>query len=217
MRSPTTGVSGNSGTVPGDDGTTSSKRPGLDPFTQKELANLLEENGGIKAFIDAPDHRLSKLLNEDQDTFGKKGSTLRTHIGQHYSRWIQYYKKGQCTEKALTRFQLQTSAQRKKDVVKTPKSKSLDPDDVSSVSSSSSGSVASSRKVASKSSKAKNKSKCSKAQTPKKPPAEVVLEEKPKFEKKPKSTVVSPAKVHSHQPKSINKAKMPGAGEQWSF
>ena len=68
----------------------SSRRPGLDPFVQKALAELLEgAGGGIDNYKKRGENSLSKLLAEDTDTFGKRGDPIRDQISMYVSRWTK--------------------------------------------------------------------------------------------------------------------------------
>ena len=138
-----------------------SSRPGLDPFVQKELAEVLESNGGIASFIDAPEHKLAQLLDEDVDTFGKRASDLRVQVGKHRSRWIEHHKKGNCHSKVLSRWGVVAFEHRDKDTIPSDKKKKLSVDDVSDVSepSSSDESVQASRTPSRKSKKKGSKEK----------------------------------------------------------
>ena len=223
-QAPTTGA--------GDDtvSTSSSKRPGLARNVQKELANLLEGNGGIAKFRGAQSdqHALSKLLDEDKATFGKRGDPIRVQIGKYVTRWSNYNKQGQYADKVLNRYGVKSASNRKKD--KDKKSLTLEDisDEVSSVSSNSSSDSVQASRASKKSKKSKqSKSKQDKPNPKRKqeaPPVEVLVpeqkqdpekkqEQEPRFQPKKKVARVSPQKGLVFQPKTKN-GKMPTTGKQ---
>jgi len=104
----------------------------------QELAELIEENGGI-ATLDGKDHTLRKLLDQDTNRFGQRSDPLRTKIRNKVYRWILRHRKGTYEEEVLKVLKVTPSALRpwkktgKTTTTKrnTPKSKPIVEDDIS--------------------------------------------------------------------------------------
>ena len=122
-----------------------SSRPGLPLTTQKQLAEDIEEAGGILKFKKGSEHALSNLLDakaaERQDgIYGLRGDHdgVRDRIRKYVWRWRRLQKKGEYAEKILNKHKVQSFANRKKGA------KSKDKEDATSSISSSSSSDGSS-------------------------------------------------------------------------
>lgn len=74
--------------------TPSSKLKPLAGFVKKELAELLESNGGIQT-VGKNNQSLRLLLNfSGNDSFGIHGDPIRTQIGHTVHNWKKHYKNG---------------------------------------------------------------------------------------------------------------------------
>ena len=132
--------------------TTSSRQPGLDPFIQKAVAEVIESNGGIAKFKAKGEHTLSRLLDEDLDTFGKRGDKRRVHISKYVNRWAGDPTKYE--SKVLNRWQIVSSKHRKKQL-----SSKIPSDDSLSVSSAESSTAVKNKKSSKSVAKSKAKGK----------------------------------------------------------
>ena len=158
--------------------------------------------GGIAKFKKGSEHALSKLLDDNPDTFGKQGSQLRTQCSKYVTQWVGYSKAGTYTEKVLNRYLIQSAATQKKEAASTKK-KGLDLGDISDDSkeeeSLSSGSE--SGDSAEATSRAKSKSK-SNNKTKKKPPKEVLVHSPPA--PAPELAVKKEQKQYQFQAKTVS-------------
>lgn len=199
--------------------TTSSKRPGLDRFVQKEVAELLEgKGGGIANYKVGSEHALAALLDLDEDTFGKRGVPIRRQISKYVTRWVGYHKDGTYADKVLNRFSIPSHATRKKQAADSKKS-GLSIEDISDGSSLGSGSSDSVKQsVSRKPNKSKTAKKSVKSKTRKsKPPTEVTVQKKavlePKYEAKASIPVSPVPSTVIYQAKANQKQKMADSGE----
>jgi len=78
---------------------------GLPLHIQKQLASDIEASGGIKAFDGNQNHQLiSRLCNQREELYGKRGDNQRLTIQKKVYRWVLHHRKGEYTEKVLNRF-----------------------------------------------------------------------------------------------------------------
>jgi hypothetical protein len=87
----------------------SSLRSALPVNIQKQLAQDIEERGGIELLKGNSSHCLSALCNENEETYGKRGDPIRTKIGKKVQVW-KHYDKAEYTDKVLNRLQVQSAA-----------------------------------------------------------------------------------------------------------
>jgi hypothetical protein len=90
----------------------SSNRPGLPLFVQKQLAIDIEEAGGINiVVVDASDNQaLSQLCNRNQKLYGKRGDPIRRRIRRKIEYWKQYCIEGTYQEKVLDRLHVKSAS-----------------------------------------------------------------------------------------------------------
>jgi hypothetical protein len=86
----------------------SSQRSGLPIFIQKQLAQDIEEAGGIKVFKENSSQLLSVLCNENEDVYGKRGDPIRSKITKKVLGWKQL-DQGSYVEKVLNRLQVKSA------------------------------------------------------------------------------------------------------------
>ena len=65
---------------------TTRNQSGLPGHIQKHLLNIIEEEGGIKSFLNSK-QKFSKLLNKHLATYGARGSTIRRQAGNKLYKW----------------------------------------------------------------------------------------------------------------------------------
>ena len=133
----------------------SSQRSGLPIFVQKQLAQDIEEAGGIKVFKENTRYLLSALCNENEDVYGKRGDTIRRKISKKVTTWKLLNEAGY-VDKVLNRLRVKSAAtiyfeSQNTNKVKYDKKVSLrqlsDDDDDSSISNDEDSSVASSESI----------------------------------------------------------------------
>jgi hypothetical protein len=94
--------------------TNSSKLKPLTGFLRKELAELIESNGGIQT-IGKNTVTLQSLLSlSNNESFGSLGDPIRVQIGNLVHQWKLLFKKGQYESKVLQLLQVQPFASRRK-------------------------------------------------------------------------------------------------------
>lgn len=71
------------------------------PTILQALADEIESNGGLQVFLDCKEHKLSKLLDKDEGTFGKKGDPLRRQLQLKVLYWKRLFKKGHYATRVL--------------------------------------------------------------------------------------------------------------------
>jgi hypothetical protein len=123
-----------------------SRYKSIRPSILKQLAEDIEANGGIGAFIKtdktAKDQRLCRLLNQDEDTYGKRGDPLRRDLQNKCNYWIKLFQKGRYSEKVLKRYEV-LSFEAREALNKQETKKKDSKEDSESLSSSSSSSLSS--------------------------------------------------------------------------
>jgi hypothetical protein len=87
----------------------------LPGFLLKELAELIEENGGIQV-LGANNLTLTSLLDSSNNKiFGKPGDNVRRTIGNKVQYWKKYHKSGNYDRKVLKLFNVQAYGSRHED------------------------------------------------------------------------------------------------------
>jgi hypothetical protein len=133
----------------------SSQRSGLPIFVQKQLAQDIEEAGGIKVFKENSSHLLSGLCNDNEDVYGKRGDPIRRKITKKVTTWKLLNEAGY-VDKVLNRLGVKSAAtlffeSHNTNKVKYNKKLSLrqfsDDDDGSSISNEEDSSVVSSESI----------------------------------------------------------------------
>jgi hypothetical protein len=86
------------------DTSSSSARPGIPFFVQKQLAHDIEASGGINAFKKGNEHALAALCNKTPDVYGKRADKLREQLRKKVNRWSALARDGLYTDKVLNKF-----------------------------------------------------------------------------------------------------------------
>ena len=86
------------------DTSSSSTRPGIPFYVQKQLAHDIEASGGINTFKKGNEQTLAALCNKAPDVYGKRGDRLREQLRKKVYRWSVLAKDGLYTDKILNRF-----------------------------------------------------------------------------------------------------------------
>jgi hypothetical protein len=87
----------------------SSQRSGLPIFIQKQLAQDIEEAGGIQAFKGKSSQLLSTLCNANEDVYGKRGDPVRKKITKKVAAW-KYLDETEYADKVLNRLQIKSAS-----------------------------------------------------------------------------------------------------------
>ena len=101
--------------------TSSTSRTPLPLNVQKQLAEDIESEGGIRLFAGSGSsdlHLLERLCNTREDTYGVRGDPLRRKIQQKVYRWANSDKKGQYQKKVLDKLGVKSNAQLKEEEAK---------------------------------------------------------------------------------------------------
>lgn len=89
-----------------------SRYKSIRPSILKQLAEDIETSGGIASFIkserERKDQKLSRLLNDNEEAYGKRGDPLRRDIQQKVNYWILLFRKGRYKEKVLERYDVES-------------------------------------------------------------------------------------------------------------
>ena len=86
----------------------SSLRAALPIFTQKQLAQDIEEAGGIGVFKNSK-QPLSILCNNNEDVYGKRGDSIRAKITKKDVNW-KAFSEAKYVERVLNRLQVKSAA-----------------------------------------------------------------------------------------------------------
>jgi hypothetical protein len=86
----------------------SSVRAALPIFTQKQLAQDIEEAGGIKVFKNSK-QPLSILCNNNEDVYGKRGDPIRAKITKKVVIW-KAFSEAEYVDKVLNRLRVKSAA-----------------------------------------------------------------------------------------------------------
>lgn len=94
-------------------------RPGLPAHLLKQLLTDIEGDGGIGTFINpqnkrAVEQKLSKLCDNNEDLYGKKGQHIRSKIQKKVYLWKVKYEEGLYESEVLNRYQVVSAANLKK-------------------------------------------------------------------------------------------------------
>jgi hypothetical protein len=92
---------------------TSSRRLGIAISVQKQLAQDIEEAGGIKKFVGTElvaKQALSLLCNKRQNIYGERGDRIRTKIHKKVYSWKVYLLDGTYHDRVLNRLGVQSFA-----------------------------------------------------------------------------------------------------------
>ena len=79
--------------------------PGIKLFVRKQLAEDIENLGGLNLFInqDPKDQSLSKLLDQNKNLYGERGTPIRAQLRNLVKRWSAY-KPSEYQKKVLEKF-----------------------------------------------------------------------------------------------------------------
>lgn len=94
-------------------------RPGLPDHLLKQLLTDIEGDGGIGTFINKANRRsveqkLSRLCDNNEDLYGKKGQYLRSQIQKKVYRWKVKYEEGVYESEVLNKYRVLSAANLKK-------------------------------------------------------------------------------------------------------
>ena len=90
----------------------SRRRDELPQHILKQLAKDIEANGGIATF-GGTSHKLAKLLDRRSDLYGRRAEKIRVRIQKKVYRWQELNKAGTYAERVLSKFKVQSAANRK--------------------------------------------------------------------------------------------------------
>jgi hypothetical protein len=74
----------------------------------RQLAQDIENGGGIESFKGSSEQKVSTLCNDREDVFGRRGHPIRRKIQQQVCRWQSWHQKGTYIDDVLNRLNVKS-------------------------------------------------------------------------------------------------------------
>ena len=101
--------------------TSTSNRKELTEHLWRQLAEDIEAEGGISAFVGSS-QKLASLLNQRPGLYGNRGDEIREPIRKKVYRWQQFNKENTYANKVLSKYQVKSAFHRKQEELQKRKS-----------------------------------------------------------------------------------------------
>ena len=102
-------------------GSPTSNRKEFTEHLWRQLAEDIEAEGGIAAFVGSS-QKLAFLLNQRPDLYGNRGDEIREPIRKKVYRWQQFNKENTYANKVLSKYQVKSAFHRKQEELQKRKS-----------------------------------------------------------------------------------------------
>lgn len=114
FESPTPLSDAATGIFESDERSTSSEQDGgLSLPLQKELAEDIEQNGGLEAFVRKPELKtLALFLDTKPEVYGVRGDNIRRQIQNRVGKWKEFFKRGTYVKRVLEVLEVKSFQQR---------------------------------------------------------------------------------------------------------